>query len=138
MTRTDRRPMKRKAETLATIDKQCREIWSDCVIARDKVCRHTGDDRGLSAHHIRSVSHASTRFDLENGMALSWTKVHFLQKVNPERFQDIVIDIIGAAEYERLKAKSRIPLKRNIADYRDERDRLTRLLKKIKSDWGKI
>lgn len=130
--------MKRKPETISTIDKECRDIWSDCVIARDKVCRHTGDDQGLSAHHIRSVSHASTRFDLENGMALSWTKVHFLQKVNPERFQDIVIDIIGAEEYERLKAKSRIPLKRNIQDMRDERERLTRELKALKADWGEV
>ena len=129
---------KPKPETIATIDKECRDIWSDCVIARDRVCRHTGDDRGLSAHHIRSVTHASTRFDLENGMALSWTKVHFLQKVNPERFQDIVIDIIGAAEYERLKAKSRIPLKRSIADLRDERDRLTRELRALQADWGKV
>jgi hypothetical protein len=66
---------------------------------------------------------------------LSWTKVHFLQKRNPERFQDIVIDIIGDEKYAELKRKSLVPLKRTIADMRDERDRLRKALKAITSDY---
>jgi hypothetical protein len=127
---------KPKKETIKTLDKDCRDLWSDCVLTRDRVCRHSGDHTGLSAHHIRSVGHASTRFDLENGMALSWTKIHFLQKTSPERFFDYVIDIIGMDEYLRLKAKSMIPLKRNIADYRDEKARLQKLLKQLQDDYG--
>lgn len=127
---------RKKAETVATLNKACLKLWSACVIARDKTCRQCGDESGLTAHHIRSVTHQSTRFDLENGMALSWKKVHFLQHSNPERFMDIIIDIIGQAEYDRLKAKSLIPYQRRIQDYRDERDRLRRQLKALKVDYG--
>jgi hypothetical protein len=127
---------KPKAETISDIDKQCLALWSDCIIARDRVCRVTGSEKSLSAHHIRSRGHASTRFDLENGMCLSWTKWHFLQKMAPERFQDGIIDAIGIEKYEQLRAKSRITLKRNIQDYRDERDRLKRELKALQSDYG--
>lgn len=127
---------KPKPETISDIDRQCLNLWSQCVIARDGVCRVTGSDKSLSAHHIRSRGHASTRFDIENGMCLSWTKFHFLQKFSPERFQDGIIDVIGVEEYERLKEKSRRPLKRNIADMRDERERLKRELKAIQSDYG--
>jgi hypothetical protein len=128
---------KPKAETIATIDKECRSLWSQCVITKaNGVCAVTGSTKSPSAHHIRSVGHASTRFDLGNGMCLSWTKFHFLQKFSPERFQDGIIDVIGIEEYERLRKKSMIPLKRNIADYRGERDRLKRELKAIQSDYG--
>lgn len=128
---------KPKSETIKTLDAACLNLWSQCIIARDRICRVTGDCAHLSAHHIRSRGHASTRFDLENGLCLSWTKFHFLQKMSPERFQDGIIDIIGVDEYERLKAKSRRPLKRNIADYRDEKARLQRLLKSLQADWGR-
>lgn len=130
--------MKRKPETIATIDAECLKLWSQCVITRDRVCRVTGSTHSLSAHHIRSRGHASTRFDLENGMCLSWRDWHFLQKFNPERFQDGIIDVIGTDKYEQLKAKSRIPLKRNTQDLRDERERLTRMLKALKADWGEV
>ena len=133
-----RKPKKPKPETISTIDAACLKLWSQCIIARDRKCRVTGSGRGLSAHHIRGRGHASTRFDLENGMCLSWNDWHFLQKMSPERFQDGIIDVIGVEKYEELKAKSRIPLKRNIQDYRDERERLTRELKGLQSDWGKL
>lgn len=127
---------KPKPETISTIDAACLKLWSQCVITRDRVCRVTKSTHSLSAHHIRSRGHASTRFDLENGMCLSWRDWHFLQKFNPERFQDGIIDVIGVDKYEQLKAKSRIPLKRNIQDMRDERERLTRELKALQSDFG--
>ncbi len=131
------RKMKPKPETISTIDAECRKLWSQCVITRDKACRVTGSGRTLSAHHIRSVGHASTRFDLENGMCLSWRDWHFIQKVSPELFQDGIIDVIGVEKYEELRRKSRQPLKRNIQDYRDERERLTRALKALQADYGK-
>ena len=126
-----------EAETIATIDAECLKLWSQCVIARDRCCRITKSEIGLTSHHIRSRGHAATRFDLENGMCIAW-KWHFLQKANPERFQDSVIDVVGVEEYERLKARSLRPLKRNISDMRDERERLKRTLKALLSDYGSI
>ena len=90
------------------LDKECRDLWSKCVIARDKTCRYTNEDTFLSAHHIRSVTHKATRFLLDNGLTLSWRKVHFLQKMNPEKFQDMVIEIIGEDFYQEMKRKSQV------------------------------
>ena len=87
------------------LEMECDKLWSQCIIARDKTCRYYNNTERLSAHHIRSRTHKSTRWDLNNGVCLSWN-VHFLQKANPERFQDIVIDIIGDNKYQSLKRKS--------------------------------
>jgi hypothetical protein len=136
MKKSTRLEKPKKPETTKSIDAACLELWSLCVIARDKRCRYSGKEDSLSAHHIRSRGHAATRYDLENGMCLSWTKFHFLQKMNPERFQDGIIDIIGVEEYERLKRKSLMICKRNIGDLRIERERLRRELAALRSDWG--
>jgi hypothetical protein len=126
---------KPKKETIKTLDDACLKLWSSCIITRDGKCRITGSQSGLTSHHIRSRGHASTRFDLENGLCIAW-KWHFLQKANPERFQDSVIDVIGQEKYEELKAKSLRPLKRNIADMRDEKARLEKELKALQADYG--
>jgi hypothetical protein len=100
MTKTKKKiPNKRKLEL------ECDKLWSQCIIARDKTCRYYNNQERLSAHHIRSRTHKTTRWDLNNGICLSW-RIHFLQKANPERFQDVVIEIIGENKYQSLKRKS--------------------------------
>ena len=60
-------------------------------------------------------------------MCLSWG-VHRLQKLAPERFQDMIIECIGDEEYQRLKKLSQKICQRKIQDFRDERDRLRKEL----------
>lgn len=110
--------------------KECDTLWSKCVIARDRTCRATNSDQKLSAHHIRSRTHHSTRWDLSNGLCLSWN-VHFLQKANPERFQDQIIDIIGDEKYQALKRKSLMPVDYSVADLEDIKADLKQKLSKI-------
>jgi hypothetical protein len=132
---TKQKKVKKKAKKpdRKKLIKECLDLWSDCVIARDKVCRYTGDDTYLSAHHIRSVTHHSTMFDLANGITLSWRKVHFLQKINPERFQDMVIEIIGQEYYDEMKRKSLVGIDYTIADLLEIKEHLQTKLIVIKN-----
>lgn len=126
------RKKKKPLSKLKKLEKECFDLWSDCIIERDKVCRVSQSDERLSGHHIRSRTHHSTRFDLENGICLSW-KVHFLQKANPERFQDMIIDVIGDKKYQELKIKSLKIVDQTVADLEDIKSFLTQELKHIRS-----
>ena len=124
---------KRKKSARQLLIKTCDDLWSDCVIARDQTCRYSNDDTYLSAHHIRSRGHWATRWLIDNGLTLSWRKVHFLQKANPERFQDMVIEIIGQPFYDEMKKKSQMIVNYSIADLQDIKTYLQKDLKKIES-----
>ena len=87
------------------LEKECLDLWSKCVRERDKVCRNCSSEVKLSSHHLRSVTHHSTKYLIDNGLCLCW-KCHSQQKWHPERFQDMVLEIIGDEEYARLKAMS--------------------------------
>lgn len=100
----DKKP-KQKVSKKRKLEKKCLDLWSRCVRARDLTCRGCNSDYRLSAHHIRSRTNLSTKYLLDNGICLCW-KCHSLQKFNPERFQDLVIDIIGDDFYQELKRKS--------------------------------
>lgn len=117
------------------IEAQCLSLWSKCVRTRDRVCRVTKSDTGLQAHHIRSVSHKATYLDLENGIAIS-NRIHCLQKFNPEKFQDIIIDTIGNEEYQRLKVKSQREFKPTVPWLLEMKDALKSKLKALESDYG--
>lgn len=95
------------------IEKELDKLWSQAIIARDRLCKVSGSDYKLSAHHIRSRRHTITRWNLENGICLSW-KVHSLQKFNPELFHDKIIEVIGQKEYDRLKEISNMTYKFSI------------------------
>lgn len=114
------------------LEMECFSLWADCIIARDKTCRYSNSDERLSAHHIRSRTHHSTRFNLENGICLSW-KVHFLQKANPERFQDMVIEIIGDEKYQALKRMSQVVVDQTAADLQEIKEHLQGELRRIKA-----
>jgi hypothetical protein len=68
---------------------------------------------------------------LRNGICLCW-KCHSLQKFNPERFMDLVIEIIGQDEYNALKEISQGNIKVTDADLEDLADALEDTLKDIK------
>jgi len=63
---------------------------------------------------------------------LSW-RVHFLQKANPERFQDLIINIIGDKKYQALKRKSLQVVDYTTADLEQIKQDLTNKLKDIKA-----
>ena len=122
----------RKVSKKQKLIKDCDALWSQCIIARDKTCRYYNIDTRLSAHHIRSRTHLATRWDLENGICLSW-KIHFLQKANPEKFQDMVLEIIGDEKYQTLKRKSLCVVDYTIADLEDLKQNLQKRLERIKA-----
>lgn len=124
-----------KAPSKKAIEAQCLVLWSRCVRTRDRVCRVTGSDTSLQAHHIRSVSHKATYLDIGNGITLS-NKVHCLQKFSPEKFQDIIIDTIGTEEYQRLKVKSQREFKTTVPWLLEMKDHLKTTLKALESDYG--
>ena len=130
--------MKKKAPTKTQIKNDCLELWSLIVRTRDRKCRICGSDQNLSAHHIRSRVHHATMLDIENGLCLCWRKCHFLQKANPERFMDKIIDIIGQPEYDRLKARSASVFKYTTKDLLMMRDHLRRLLVQHENDYGEL
>lgn len=127
--------MPKKLPKKKLLERECLDLWSKCVRERDKVCRNCGSDEHLSAHHIRSVTHHSTKFNISNGLTLCWRKCHFLQKCNPERFQDMVINIIGDEEYARLKAMSLTDIqKHTVYDLEGIKEYLQDELKRLKRE----
>lgn len=126
---------KPKAPSKTSIEKSAYDVWSKCIRAKQRVCRICGSDSGLQAHHIRSRTHAATRFDLANGLCVC-RKCHIIQKFNPELFQDRVIEVVGDREYQRLKRKSLVPYKLGTNDLKDVIDRLKDELKRIEDEYG--
>ena len=117
------------------LEKECLSLWSQCVRERDKVCRNSGSDEHLSAHQIRSVTHHSTKYNINNGLCLCWRKCHFLQKHHPERFQDMVLEIIGDEEYARLKAMSLTDIqKHTVYDLEGIKEYLQNELRRLKRE----
>jgi hypothetical protein len=131
--------MKRKPKPISKtkIETQCLTLWSLCVRTRDRKCRICGSDDRLQGHHIRSRSNKATFLDLENGMAVC-SHCHILQKFNPERFQDMVIDAIGNEEYQRLKAKSQRTWKPIVKELLMMKDSLKISLKALEADYGTL
>jgi len=107
--------MKRKPTDRKKLENQLDKLFSQAVIARDGKCKVSGSSERLTVHHIRSRSHKITRWNMENGICLSW-RVHFLQKANPELFHDKIIECIGQKEYDRLKKLSSMTYKWSLSE----------------------
>lgn len=91
--------------------KQLDTLWSKKI--RDKyegkcaVCGATP----VQAHHIFSRSYKSTRWDLDNGIALCYKHHFFLAHSKFEEFRDFLFEHIGEERYNQLKEKSRLIIK---------------------------
>jgi hypothetical protein len=63
---------------------------------------------------------------------VAW-KVHFLQKANPERFLDMIIEVIGQEEYDRLKRMSLVFVDQTVDDLEQIKFELEAKLKQIRA-----
>jgi hypothetical protein len=125
-----------KSPTRKQLDKAILDLWAKCGKTRDKTCRHCGSDSFLQSHHIREKAHGqATRYNLENNLTLC-RKCHSLQKFRPETFHDTIIEIIGQAEYDRLKLKSQTIIKWTMADLKEIKHELTAKLKRLENEYG--
>jgi predicted component of type VI protein secretion system len=61
-----------------------------------------------------------------------------MQKFNPERFQDSVLEIIGQREYDRMKEKSLKIVKYNMKDLEEVFEFLTEKLRELEADYGRV
>ncbi len=131
---TKKKKTKRKKSEHKKLEEKCLDLWSDCVITRDRTCRNCNSDEYLSAHHIRSVSNHNTMFDINNGICLCWRKCHFPQKYHPEKFQDMVLSIIGEEHYNQMKYKSLIVRDWTVEDLRNKKEELKLKLEELKNE----
>jgi 5-methylcytosine-specific restriction endonuclease McrA len=111
------------------LEKELLDLWSKAARLRDGKCKNCGNDQRLSAHHIRVKRHSITKYSLENALTLCWP-CHSLQKLNPERFHDMIIEIIGQKEYDRLKKISNMTYKWSLEE-------LERIKEQLLSEIGK-
>lgn len=119
------------------LEDQLDRLWSKCIKTKQKTCWNCNSDIVLQSHHIRSRGHRATRWDLENGLLLC-RKCHCMQKFNPERFQDSVLEIIGQREYDRMKEKSLKIVKYNMKDLEEVFEFLTEKLRELEADYGRV
>lgn len=124
-----------KEPSKRNIEKDCLDLWSKCVRTKQRVCRICGSTYRPQGHHIRGRGNASTRYDLQNGLCIC-AKCHCLQKFNSERFQDLVISVIGEAEYKRLKMKSLQTYKWTVEELKDLKSELRMILRDLEDEYG--
>jgi hypothetical protein len=104
--------------------KECDDLWAKIVKARDGKCMICGRDGCLQAHHCHVRQYLATRHDPENGVSLC-RGCHYRGHMEPERFRDQIIAIIGEEKYLQLKEKSRFygkPFKITVKDLEDRRE----------------
>jgi hypothetical protein len=133
--------MKKKSDR-KRLEKKADELWSKCIRTRDRKCQNPGcnSDYLLDAHHIAGRIYKPTRHLLANGVTLC-KKCHFPEKVRPEEFRSMVIGIVGESHFANMYDLAKgngSPHKVTIADLQFEIESLTRELKRLESDWGRI
>jgi hypothetical protein len=115
------------------LDRDCLSLWSNCVIALNPTCRNCNSDYRLSGHHIRVKQHQNTRYFIDNGLTLCW-KCHSLQHYQPERFHDMIIEIIGQGRYDFMKELSAGIKQYSLEDLREQKEFLKQELTRLKGE----
>ena len=99
--------MKTKKLTMKDLDK----IWSKLIhekyYNKCAICGATP----CQAHHIFSRTYRSTRWDLDNGIALCYRHHFHFAHSKFEEFRDWVIQEIGEELYNKIKDQSKLILK---------------------------
>lgn len=115
------------------LDEQCLKLWSKCIRTNQKVCRNCGKDINLQAHHIVQRTYKLSRYNLKNGLCLC-SSCHFWEKVDPEKFRNIVTGIIGEDKYLELQDKYRCQWKWTVDDLKNIKAELQQKLKSLEED----
>lgn len=98
------------------LEKQLDILWRQRVLEKfSSSCAVCGRKNGIQAHHIFSRTHKSTRWDIENGIALC-SGHHLWAHREPEEFRRFLIHRLGEEKYNELYEKSRKPSHFSISD----------------------
>ena len=77
----------------------------------------------VQAHHIFTRTYKSTRWDIDNGVALCYKHHFYLAHSKFEEFRDFLIELMGEEQYENLKTKSKQIVKPILEDIHAELER---------------
>jgi hypothetical protein len=124
------------------LDESILKLWSACAKTAQRKCQVQGcnSEYKLSAHHVAPRQYRRTRYLLRNGLCLC-AGHHMLQKIDPEKFRNMIIEIIGEEEYDRLHQmawNNGEPFKHTIDDLKELKAELQANLKSLEADWGTI
>lgn len=112
--------MRKVAKTVKIGLKTLDKLWSKLVREKyNKKCAICGAPNP-HAHHIFSRSYKSTRWDIDNGVALCYKHHFFFAHVKYEEFRDFIISHIGSEAYDKLKEKSMIVMKPDLNQINDQ------------------
>jgi hypothetical protein len=91
------------------LDKKCLDLWS-LIVRLPQKCFICGREQSelnkviFQGHHIISRRYSAGRWTLKNGRCIC-VGCHVLEKFDPERFRDNVINAIGEITFNELKEK---------------------------------
>ena len=123
---------KRKTER-QRLDGECLRLVSLVARTRDRTCRNCGKDTNLHGHHIISRQYKLSRYHPDNLLTLC-RGCHFWEKVSPEKFRDMILDIIGEENYLALKNCYMIQYKWSIPELKEIKEGLKSELKRVESE----
>ena len=115
------------------LDEECLRLWSLCVRARDKTCRNCNSDYMLQGHHLIQRTYKLSRYNLENGLILC-ARCHFPEHVNPEKFRDMILGVIGEDKYLELKKRYMVQYKWTLPELREIKENLKNELKRLQGE----
>ena len=115
------------------IEKELDSLWRRYILLRDKKCKVCGKGINLQAHHIFSRKHKSTRWDVENGIALC-SGHHLFAHQEPEEFRRKVISLVGEQKYEELYQKSRVVARFSLEELEEMKRTLEEMISEIESE----
>ena len=117
------------------LDDECLRLVSLVARTRDRTCRNCGADTNLHGHHIVPRQFKLSRYNPENIMTLC-RSCHFWEKVDFEKFRNMIISIIGEDDYLQRQKTYRVQYKWSVPELRDILDNLKAELKRTESDYG--
>ena len=99
--------------------KVCDQLWQ-IKITKDSVCSMPGCNRiGNEGHHIMKRRYLNTRWAIENGRALCRDH-HLWAETNPQVYEDLIVEEIGAEAYEALRQKSLMVVRQFYDEIKEE------------------
>lgn len=100
--------MKKKTKR-KKLDEKSLSLWSKIVRLKGmcEICGAIKTDTNklvLQGHHVVSRRYSAGRWTLENSLCICQS-CHFWEKVDPEKFRDMVLFSIGKNKFNELKKK---------------------------------